>query len=403
MRLPRAAVIVTRLRRATGPRRRRLAPVLWAGAGMVALLALTVSTSTLGAEGVARDLDLVGLAAFLIVPYAFLAVLARAQVSRAGAVSELVARLSDAPGPGTLRDALADALADRSLTLAYWLPDQRRYVDAEGRPVELPASNSGATATEVERDGAPIAAIVHDSALCEEPELVAAAGAAAALALENERLDAELRARISELHASRTRIVEAGYEARRRLERNLHDGAQQRLVALSLRLGVAQRKMSSEPVRAAAELAAAQDELRGALGELRELARGIHPAILTGQGLGPALEGLAGRAPLPVRLRAEDGAEMPEHVEAAAYFVVSESLANVAKYARASEAQVRVSRRNGHALVEVADDGVGGADPSAGTGLRGLADRVAALDGRLEVKSLPGRGTVVRAEIPCAS
>lgn len=204
----------------------------------------------------------------------------------------------------------------------------------------------------------------------------------------------------SELRRSRARIVEAGDVERRRLERNLHDGAQQRLVSLSLALRLAQAQVGRNPAEAERILAAASEELGHALEELREIARGIHPAVLTDRGLGPALEALAARAPLRVELALAEE-RLPDQVEAAAYYVVSEALANVVKYAEASSVAVRVARANGRAVVEVADDGVGGADPASGSGLRGLADRVEALDGLLQVESRPGVGTRIRAEIPC--
>jgi PAS domain S-box-containing protein len=201
-----------------------------------------------------------------------------------------------------------------------------------------------------------------------------------------------------QLAASRARIVEAGDAERRRLERNLHDGAQQRLVSLSLMLRLAMRRVTGDP-ETHAQLERATEELSHALQELRELARGIHPAVLTERGLAPALEMLAARAPLPVELDVPD-ARLPAPVEAAAYYVVSEALTNVAKYARASLVRVQVGHENGAARVEVADDGVGGAEESGGTGLRGLADRVEALGGRLAIDSPPGGGTVLRADIP---
>jgi signal transduction histidine kinase len=202
-----------------------------------------------------------------------------------------------------------------------------------------------------------------------------------------------------EVEASRARIVAAGDEARRRLERNLHDGAQQRLVSLSLSLRLAETHLEKDPAEAERLLEASRDELALALEELRELARGIHPAVLTDRGLEAALEALAARAPLPVKIDASDR-DLPASVEAAAYYVVSEALANVTKYAQASAVQVTVGQTNGYALVEVEDNGVGGADPGRGSGLRGLADRVASLNGRLAVDSPPGAGTRVRAEIP---
>ena len=203
-----------------------------------------------------------------------------------------------------------------------------------------------------------------------------------------------------ELEASRARLVTAGDEERRRLERNLHDGAQQRLVSLSLSLRLAQRKLATDSQAAHELLSAASLELGVALEELRELARGIHPAVLTERGLGPALQSLADRVPLPVELELPTDERLPRRVEAAAYYVVSEALANVAKYARASAVTVTVERQNGLAVVEVADDGIGGADPQRGTGLRGLTDRIEALDGTMIVDSRPGVGTRIRAEVP---
>jgi PAS domain S-box-containing protein len=210
----------------------------------------------------------------------------------------------------------------------------------------------------------------------------------------------DLKAAEEELRRSRARIVEAADSERRRLERNLHDGAQQRLVSLSLALRLAQAQLHRDPDTAERMLVDAQQELSEALADLRELARGIHPAILTDRGLGPALEALAARAPLPVEVGELPEERLPGPVEAAAYYVVAEGLTNVVKYAQATEVRVSVERLNGFALVEVADDGVGGADPMSGTGLRGLSDRIEALDGRLAVESVPGSGTRLRAEIP---
>ena len=215
-------------------------------------------------------------------------------------------------------------------------------------------------------------------------------------------VDITERKRIAEdLRASRARLVRAEERARRALERNLHDGAQQRLVALSVALRLVESKIESDADGASLLLAGAREELMQALAELRELARGIHPAVLTDRGLRPALETLAARAPIPVDLEATDERFSPE-AEAAAYYVVSESLTNVIRYAQASSARVEVAHTNGVLRVAVSDDGVGGADPAAGSGLRGLVDRVAVLDGKLTVESPPGGGTSVEAEIPLA-
>jgi signal transduction histidine kinase len=220
------------------------------------------------------------------------------------------------------------------------------------------------------------------------------------VAEENVRLDAELQARLVELQESRARIVEAGYAERRRVERDLHDGAQQRLVALALDLRMARTKMDDDPHIAAKLLEGATHELAAATEELRELARGLHPPVLTDRGLVAALEALAGRSPIPVSVESDVTERAPPSAEAAAYFVVSEALTNVVRHADAEHAVVRVNRADGRLQVEVHDDGRGGADPTGGSGLRGLSDRVAALDGSLEVESALGGGTVVRAVIP---
>ena len=400
------AVLVTLVRRwrgAAAPERRLYGPLYVAGVALMGALLLSLALSV-----AARDSDVTGVAwvvamiPLALMPFVFLAAFARARMLQGGAVGELIARLGEAPRPGELRDALADALGDPSLELVYWLPDDGRFVDVAGRAYRLPEPGSGRALTSVERDGDKIAAIVYDESLSGARDHVRAVGAAAALALENERLDAELRAKLAELRESRERMLRVGLEERRRLERNLHDGAQQRLVSLALNLKVARARLSEDPHGAEALLAGAGEELDAALEELRELARGLHPALLGERGLRTALEALAQRAPVPVELGSVPRERLPEAVELAAYFVVSEALTNVAKYAGACRATVSVERHNGRVVVAVADDGVGGADPERGSGLHGLADRVAVLEGRLEVESEAGRGTTVRASIPCA-
>jgi signal transduction histidine kinase len=332
----------------------------------------------------------------------FLVGLLRARLARS-AVAELVLELGETPAPGHLRNALARALRDPSLAVVYWVPDRDEYVDLDGRPCALPAASESRAVSVAERDGRRIAALIHDPALREEPQLVQSVCAAAALALENERLQAELRSRVAELRASRARIVEAADDERRRIERNLHDGTQQRLVSIAMALGLAEAKLKSDPAAAGAVVGDARHGVSAALEELRELSHGIHPGGLTERGLAVALEDLALRAAVPVELSAAvPPGRLPEHVQAAAYYVASEALANTAKHAHATSARVGVRRVGGSVVVEVADDGIGGADVSRGSGLRGLADRVEALEGRLSLSSPPGQGTVVRAEIPCA-
>ncbi len=218
---------------------------------------------------------------------------------------------------------------------------------------------------------------------------------------EVHRLNAELQGRLEELRASRARIVEAADEERRRIERNLHDGTQQRLVSISMALGLAQAKLEKNPAAASTVVGEARQGLSAALQELRELSHGIHPAVLTERGLVAALQELTLHTAVPVELALDGTGRLPEQVEAAAYYVVSEALANIAKYAHATSAQVRMQPVDGKIVLEVADDGVGGADAGRGSGLRGLTDRVEALGGRLGFSSPPGQGTIVRAEIPC--
>jgi signal transduction histidine kinase len=394
--------LIRRWRRATRPERRLYAAVYAAGIALLiaAMGQLALQTAGFG-EGAAEIAFILSIIPLALVPYLFLASFVRARVAQGGAVGELMAKLSAAPRAGRVRDALAEALEDPSLELLFWLPDQGHYVDARGREYELPVGNPARAVTKVDRDGQCVAAIVHDATLPQLRGHVEAVGAAAGLALENERLDAELRAKIAELRGSRERMLQIGLEERRRLERDLHDGAQQRLVSMALNIRLARAKLNEDPLAAEQLLASAGEELESALEELRELARGIHPAVLTDRGLGTALQTLANRAPVPVELGELPDERLPEAVELAAYFVVAEALTNVAKYAEASHATVQVERENGRVVVEVSDDGVGGADPGRGTGLRGLADRLAVIEGRLQIESEKGQGTTVTARIPC--
>jgi signal transduction histidine kinase len=245
-----------------------------------------------------------------------------------------------------------------------------------------------------------VAALVHDPALLDEPALVESVRATAALVLENERLAAEVRSQLAEVRASRGRIVAAADGERIRIERNLHDGAQQRLVTLSVSLGLEAAR--ADPAAAEA-LSRAQDEVEQAIAELRELARGIHPTLLRDEGLQAAVEALARRAPLPVTVESTVADRLPDPVELAAYFVVSEALTNVAKHASAMQASVLLEREPGLLRVTVADDGAGGAQMAAGSGLAGLRDRLDALDATLAIRSRPGQGTTIRAELPCES
>jgi signal transduction histidine kinase len=333
-------------------------------------------------------------------PIGFLVGLLRIWMAR-GAVADLVVELGETPSPARLREALAHALGDPSLAVAYWSESSAAFVDANGAAVSMPVDGSDRAVTLLERGGRPIAAIIHDAALLDEPGLVASVASALRLAVENDRLHAEVELQLEEVRASRARVVAAGDAERKRLERDLHDGAQQRLVSLTLALRLARRKLGADGDPALAlSLDAASAEAKAALSELRELARGIHPQILTEAGLCAALQSLADRSPLHVSIETCAPERFSAAVEGAIYFVVSEALTNVAKYANATHAVVRTGWRDDGLLVEIADDGIGGADPARGSGLRGLADRLAAVDGTLEITSPSGGGTRVLAHIP---
>jgi signal transduction histidine kinase len=394
-------VLAHRWRTESGAWRRSVAPVLWSGVLVLALVVIYAASLAVDRSLFSEAGAVMFRLAFAVIPFAFLAGLLRSRLARAS-VAELVVELERARPSGSLRDHIAHALGDPSLVLAYWLPGDARYVDLAGQPVELPREGEERMATVVERDGVLIAALIHDRVLAHDAELLRAVSAAAGLALENERLQAELRARLEELRASRARIVEATTEERKRIERNLHDATQQRLTSVAVALGLAESKLDGDPGAAGAILDQAREGLAVALAELRDLSQGIHPGILTERGLGVALEDLAYTAPIPINVDSNLSGRLPEPVEAGAYYVVAEALANVAKHAGASSAEVGLRKRDGRLVLTIHDDGVGGADPLRGSGLRGLADRVQALGGTLAVESPPGRGTELRAEIPCA-
>ena len=388
-------ILIGRRRAGGRPLRRSFALLIDSFALGLVAIAVLLLVGVLGGPAF-PFIQRVSLAVLGLAPIAFLAALLDARLARTS-VGDLVVELRSEPAD--LRAPLARALHDPSLELVYWLPQFGSWADQNGKEVELPSDEARAI-TMIEREGKPVAALVHNPALKDEPELLDAVTAAAAIALENGRLHAELRANLDELRGSRARVIDAGQKERQRLERDLHDGAQQRLVALSLDLGVLESRLREDP-DANAMLAKARDEVAVSLAELRDVARGLHPAVLTAHGLAVALESLAAHATVPVRLTVELDGRIAEPVEVAAYYVVSESLANIGKHAQATSATVDVSRSGHQLVVEVVDDGIGGADTEQGSGLRGLADRVEALGGRLQVWTPQGRGTRVRAELPC--
>src|SRR3954452_17557622 len=340
-------VIAARWCSASRPLRRALLPSLW-GAFCAVVYAVTL-TSLLVASPV-DELNWPLNAALVTVPAALAWGLLRSRLARGG-LADLFRELGTLRGV-RLEEGLAKVLGDPGLVLAYRVPGDRSYLDGRGQPVDMPAPGGDRVAAPVERDGRELAMLIYDHSLDDDPELVGAVAAAAAITLDDARLQAESRERLGELRASRERLVAASDAERRRLERNLHDGAQQRLVSVALALRMIERRVHGDPELAEA-IKAAGDELSRSLEELRELARGIHPAVLN-HGLKAALDSLASRASVPTAVSFQSPERLPEQVELAAYFVACEALANVAKYARASAASVRVSRRNGMAAIEIA-------------------------------------------------
>ena len=335
------------------------------------------------------------LAVNAVVPLLLLLGITRSRLRR-GSVADLVVELGQGVPLGSLRDRIARSVGDPTLELAFPAPGGHGFVDGDGRSFPMPEPGDGRSIARLERDGETLAVLVHDAAIDEEsPGLVEAIAGAARLALENERLAAEVRAQLDEVRASRARIAEAADVERRRVERDLHDGAQQRLVALTMRLEQAR----ASAVGSTALIDEATSELRVAIDEVRQLARGMHPPILTEAGLAAAVDSLAERLPLPVEVRLP-GDRFPPSIEGAAYFVIAEALTNVTRYSGGAGATVEGSLDGGRLVVRIRDAGTGGADPTRGSGLRGLADRVAAVGGSLDVESPPGGGTLIQARFP---
>jgi signal transduction histidine kinase len=390
-------------------RRRSLTPVLWS------LLPIGLAFNT---EGLLQKVDiyvlpvpselqraLLDVAPLLAtaLPAGFLIGLLRSGLDMT-TVGSLVVKLSGGLLPEQLQPALAEALHDPSLEIVYWVPSLGSFADLQGSQVQLPGPDD-ARASSIIRDASePVAALVYDASLLLEPQLVETATAAVRMALENASLQVQLRAQLEEVRQSRARLAEAAQEERQRLERDLHDGAQQQLVTLLLSL---QRTKTEAGRHSDAATSAMLDSniaaLKQALSELRELARGIHPTILTEAGLMPALRSLAERCPIPVEVKGDAGdARLPAPVEATCYFVAAEAITNAVKHSHAQRICVALERAPGLVRLDVSDDGDGGADMSRGTGLRGLSDRVAAVGGRFQVRGDGARGTHVRSEIPCA-
>lgn len=392
-------VVLTRRRLRSGrPLRTALGLMVDAFSLALLMIALLLLVGLFEWTTIQETVRLMTFAVIGIAPIVFLIGLLAEQLGRAS-VGDLLVDVGVSPGPGELQDAVARALRDPSATVAYRVDEFDAYADSDGHETDVTLA-PGRSATPIVRDGTPVAMLLHDAALDDEPELVSSVAAATGMAVHNAQLQVELRARLEELRGSRMRILRAERLERRRLERDLHDGAQQRLVALSLELGEMAELVVDEDLRRRVD--AARAEVTASLADLRDLAHGIHPATVSDHGLMVALESLATHATVPVRIVGTVDGRLPEAVELAAFFVASEALANIGKHADASTAVITLDCTAAALRVEVSDDGVGGATPDRGTGLRGLADRMEALGGRLQVWSTPGHGTRLRAEIPCA-
>ena len=376
--------------------RRAMTNLIW----VAVPIAVYVTILNLPDNAGLSDFMVYGLGPLVLItaPAAYTVGLVRARSAR-GAVGAALVGLEPGPPPERLRVALAKALGDPGLQLALRQTGSALFVDTSNEvidPDRLPAGRSLAAVNETGE-----ALLIYDEQLAHEPELVRVATAAAGLALEHARLQAEIQAQLEQVRASRARIVEAGDAERRRLERDLHDGAQQRLVTLSLALGMARDRAAGADPELEALIDSASKEAREALVELRELARGIHPAVLTETGLAGAIQALAERSTVVTTIASLPAQRFAANVEATAYFVVCEALANVAKHSMAPAAAVTIRKLPDHLVIEVCDDGVGGAHPEGGSGLRGLADRVASVGGVLRIDSPPGSGTRLEADIPC--
>jgi signal transduction histidine kinase len=390
------AVCIRTYVRAVGPERRAQLMALQAAAGLGLVLASGAAARLVLPPASANNPALLTLEVTLGALGIWLLYGLVSRSWESSAVTDLVVELGESKS-GTLRDELSRALGDPTLEIGYWLADAGEFVGSDGRRVPLPDSRSDRSVTLIESDGTSVAVLVHDPAVLDDPRLRGAVSSAARLAAANARLQAEVRAQVAELRESRLRLVKAGDEERSRLEERLHEGAEQRLLRLSEQLRGT--RLSAHTQATTTSIEQAEDELEHALDELRQLAHGLHPQVLAETGLAGALAHLAGHALVPVAITAPD-IDLPAAVGAATYFLCSEAVANIAKHASASQASISVTRDSRRVIIEVADDGVGGADPDRGSGLRGLADRVEALGGSLSVVSPARGGTRLAAEMP---
>ncbi len=383
--------------RASGRRRRLMIPI----AVVAAVVAVNFAVEAMlpNATGGAWDVpDLLDHAAQLGVAVTFFFVLYASRLERSH-VADALAQLAAAP-PQRIESLLSRMLHDPTVRLGRWDPERAEYQDSAGAPLAERSADKHRATARVDGPDGRLGLLVHDPAVLDDPRLLTSVIAATRLALDNARLNTELEARLAEARASRARLVRAEDEARRRLERDLHDGAQQRLLGIGLALQLA-RKEALDGSLAAELLDESEAELHAAIDELRDLAQGIHPTVLTDHGLAAAVAALARRLPIPVQICGTGPERLPAGIESAAYFLICEALQNTVKHAQAAHAVVRIAQTDGVLRVEVTDDGTGGAHVAGGSGLRGMADRVEAVDGNLRLYSQPGQGTRVIAELPC--
>ncbi|MFG2004556.1 sensor histidine kinase [Spirillospora sp. NPDC048911] len=392
------AQVVRKWRRAGRPGRREYA-LVWAsvlGVGLV--IAASAALYLIGVGWLDRQrLGLAFILSVLVLPVAVAAGLLRTRLARLE-VADLVVRLDKAVEPAEVRSAIARALGDPGLDLRFPLPDGTGYVGVDGRPAPLPA-DAGRARTAVARQGRVLAVLLHDPELHRQRTLVDSVVAAAGLSLDNARLYAAQHAQLEQIRDSRARVVVAADAERARIQRDLHDGVQHKLLTIALCFGQARDHLADAGHSTARDLETISGMMREVIRDLRDVAEDICPPALTEQGLAVAMETVAERAPLPV-VADVPVRRWPGHVERAAYFVIAEALANVYKHARAGKATVHVADEPRRLIVTVSDDGVGGAEPGKGTGLRGLQDRVSALGGSLSVGDAPGSGTRLIAVLP---
>lgn len=397
-----SVMLVRRLGQATRPQRRVLAPLYGYGIGAVLILPLAPDVIAPLAGWSPATAAVIQIAMLVGIPVAFAIGMMRGGFARVSEVQELGAWLGSAAGAqAPLDHALALALGDETLRIAFWMSGRQAHVDEAGREVSLPEPGSGRGAMEIELDGRLIGAIIYDTTLIEDPELVRSAGRTAAIAIDRLRLTADLLASQEMLRLSLTRLVEAEDRERRRIAQDLHDGLQVKLVLLALEAQRLTALPDAQPATTAAAVALRAGIDRAA-DQLRELVHNVMPALLVERGLAATAEELADQMPLPVQMDLEVDGQLTATVASTAYFMVAEGLANAVKHACATKLTVRITRQDHLLTVQVGDDGKGGATVhDAGLGLRSIADRLGALGGRLEIDSKAGEGTRLLAEIPC--